>query len=71
MPQLITMTLDVRQLLITCSIIELLFAIPAGMVLKRMGFGAWWALLCFIPLVALLAFWVLAFIRWPRGAQLS
>lgn len=69
MPHLITMTIDVQQLIITCSIIELLFAIPAGMILKRIGLSSWWALLCFIPVVALLGLWMLAFIRWPRGSQ--
>jgi hypothetical protein len=67
MPQLITMTVDVQQLIITCSIVELLFAIPAGLILKRVGFSSWWALLCFIPVLALLALWLLAFIRWPRA----
>ena len=69
MPQVISMTVDVRQLFITCSIIELLVAIPAGMTLKRMGFSAWWALLCFVPVAALFALWMLAFIRWPRETQ--
>jgi hypothetical protein len=69
MPQLITMTIAVQQLIITCSIIELLVAIPAGLVLKRIGFSSWWALLCFVPVVALPALWILAFIRWPRSAQ--
>jgi hypothetical protein len=69
MPQVIAMTVDVRQLFITCTIIELLVAIPAGMVLKRIGLSSWWALLCFVPVVAVFALWLLAFIRWPRDAQ--
>jgi hypothetical protein len=69
MPHLITMTIDVQQLIITCTIIELLFAIPAGTILKRIGLSPWWALLCFVPVVALLALWMLAFIRWPRDTQ--
>jgi len=53
--------------LITLMIAEALFAIPAGIVLKRIGRSMWWALLCFVPLAALLGLWVLAFSRWtPR-----
>ena len=59
---------DMHKLIMICSIIELLFAIPAGMILKRMGFSSWWALLCFVPVVALLALWLLAFVKWPRDA---
>jgi uncharacterized membrane protein YhaH (DUF805 family) len=69
MPQVIAMTVDVRQLFITCSIIELLVAIPASMTLKRIGFSSWWALLCFVPVAAVFALWLLAFIRWPRDTQ--
>ena len=48
---------------------ELLFAIPAGLVLKRTGHSPWWALLCFIPVAAMLGLWVLAFASWtPRSA---
>ena len=60
---------DMQQLIMICTIVELLFAIPAGTVLKRLGFSPWWALLCFVPVVALLAFWMLAFVRWPRDAE--
>jgi hypothetical protein len=53
--------------MITLMIVEALFAIPAGMVLKRTGHSIWWALLCFIPLAALAGLWVLAFTKWtPR-----
>lgn len=47
----------------------LLFAIPAGVVLKRTGHSPWWALLCFIPIAALVGLWVLAFTAWtpPRS----
>jgi branched-subunit amino acid transport protein len=59
---------NMQQLILYCSIVELLFAIPAGMVLKRMGFSSWWALLCFVPVVALFALWLLAFVKWPKDA---
>lgn len=56
--------------LIKIAAVEALFAIPAGMVLKRTGHSIWWALLCFIPIAALVGLWVLALTRWtPPGSQ--
>ena len=57
------------QILYLSLALELITAIPAGLSLKRIGFSPWWALLCFFPFVAILALWMLAFIRWPRDAQ--
>ena len=50
--------------LIKVAVAAALFAIPAGLVLKRTGHSMWWALLCFIPVAALVGLWVLAFTRW-------
>jgi hypothetical protein len=50
--------------LIKVMVVEALFAIPAGLVLKRTGHSMWWALLCLIPIAALVGLWVLAFTRW-------
>jgi hypothetical protein len=59
-----------NSMLMILTIAELLFAVPAGMVLKRLGFSMWWALLCLVPIAALLGLWVLAFIRWaPRATE--
>ena len=57
------------QILYLTLALELITAIPAGLSLRRIGFSPWWALLCFFPFFAILALWVLAFIRWPRDAQ--
>lgn len=38
-----------------------LFAIPTGVLLKRSGRNPAWALLCLIPVLALIGLWVLAF----------
>ena len=38
-----------------------LFAIPAALVLKRLGRHPAWALLCYVPILALVGLWVLAF----------
>jgi hypothetical protein len=56
--------------LIKVMVVAALFAIPAGLVLKRTGHSMWWALLCFIPVAALAGLWVLAFIHWtPPGPE--
>jgi hypothetical protein len=62
------MSSSMQHLIMICSIVELLLAIPAGVILKRIGFSAWWGLLCFVPILALFSLWLLAFIRWPRDA---
>ena len=61
-------TLDL-SFLIKVMVAEALFAIPAGLVLKRTGHSMWWALLCFVPIAALLGLWVLAFARWRPAAE--
>lgn len=55
--------------MITLMMVEALFAIPVGIVLKRIGHSIWWALLCFIPLAALVDLWVLAFTKWTPRAE--
>jgi hypothetical protein len=55
--------------MMTFVVVAALFAIPAGMVLKRTGHSMWWALLCFVPIAALLGLWVLAFTRWRPAAE--
>jgi len=45
-----------------------LFLYPLGRVLKRIGYSAWWALLWIVPLVNLIALWVVAYQPWPRDA---
>jgi hypothetical protein len=60
------MPANMQQLFLICVIAELLVAIPAGLILKRIGFSAWWALLCFVPIVALIGLWLMAFVKWPR-----
>lgn len=57
--------------MMTMALVEALFAIPAGLVLKRTGHSMWWALLCFVPIAALVGLWVLALTRWtpPQAAS--
>lgn len=39
---------------------------PIGRILGRIGLSPFWSVLAFIPLVNLIALWVLAFVDWPR-----
>ena len=43
-----------------------LVIVPVAMVLRRVGFSGWWALLAVIAPVNLIALWVFALIDWPR-----
>ena len=52
------------SMFVVMTVAEALFAVPAAMVLKRTGHSPWWALLCFIPVAALLGLWVMAFTSW-------
>lgn len=38
---------------------------PVGRILNRIGFSPLWSVLALIPLVNLLALWVLAYSNWP------
>ncbi len=49
------------QLLAVLFVFWSLFAIPTAVVLKRLGHHPAWALLCYVPLLALLGLWLLAF----------
>ena len=41
------------------------FGFPVWRILSRLGFSGFWAILAFIPLVNLIALWVLALNKWP------
>jgi hypothetical protein len=42
-----------------------IFMPPFLRILRRVGLSRWWALLFFVPLVNLVALWLLAWARWP------
>ena len=52
-------TLSQNQMIILVVVL-LLFAIPSGILLKRSGRNPLWALLCFVPALALIGLWALA-----------
>jgi hypothetical protein len=42
---------------------------PVGRILDRIGFSPFWSVVSLIPLVNLIALWVLAFSEWPRNSR--
>lgn len=40
-------------------------AVPAGMILRRLGFSQWLAIFFIVPIAWIVAVWALAFARWP------
>jgi energy-coupling factor transporter transmembrane protein EcfT len=43
----------------------IIIGIPSGIILKRLGYSEWWALLIFVPGGVLIGLWVLAYANWP------
>jgi len=46
-------------------IIVTLLLIPIARILRRTGHSRWWCLIAWIPIVNIIALWVLAFVPWP------
>lgn len=42
---------------------------PVGRILDRIGFSPFWSVVAMIPIVNLIALWVLAFTEWPRDSN--
>lgn len=40
---------------------------PVGRILSRIGFSPLWSVVMFVPLVNLIALWILEFTDWPSG----
>ena len=53
------------SVIIALIVAFIIVGIPTGVVLRRLGYSEWWALVMFIPGGALIGLWVLAFARWP------
>jgi hypothetical protein len=44
----------------------LMFVVPSVLIVRRMGFSAWWLLLFFlVPGALVVGLWILALRRWP------
>ena len=46
-----------------------LFAIPSALILKKLGRNPAWALLCFVPALAMIGLWVMAFSLPARSGE--
>ncbi|MDE2227769.1 MAG: hypothetical protein KGL11_01850 [Alphaproteobacteria bacterium] len=45
------------------------FIYPIGRILGRIGLSPLWSILAFIPIVNLIALWILAFAEWPQSGS--
>lgn len=43
----------------------ILVLIPAAMILKRLGFSRWWAIIAPISPLNIIGLWVIALVKWP------
>ena len=50
---------------ISFVVVAALVLYPLGMILRRLGFSPFWSVLAFVPIVNLIAVWILAFTDWP------
>ena len=57
--------------LFAVAIIYLIVGIPIARILRRIGFSGWWSILAIIPMVNVIALWVLAFTDWPDRRTVS
>ena len=46
--------------------INVVWLIPAIVILRKAGYSGWWCLLLFVPGVNIVMYWVFAFARWPN-----
>jgi energy-coupling factor transporter transmembrane protein EcfT len=51
--------------IIALVIAFVIVGVPSGIILKRLGYSEWWALLIFVPGGVLIGLWVLAYANWP------
>ena len=47
------------------AVFAILAVIPSVIILRRIGYSGWWAILAAISPLNILGLWVLAFVRWP------
>ena len=46
-------------------IIAILAIVPSVIVLRRLGFSPWWAIVAPISPLNIIGLWVIAFVKWP------
>ena len=54
-------------------VLAVLAIIPTVIILRRLGYSGWWAILAAISPINILGLWILAFAQWPleRRAPMS
>jgi predicted ABC-type exoprotein transport system permease subunit len=55
--------------LLPLTIVMLILVVPTAKILRRIGYSRAWALLWLIPIVNIIALWVLASAKWPRDHE--
>jgi hypothetical protein len=50
---------------IVFALVGAILIYPIGRILRRIGFSPFWSIAAFVPLLNLIALWVLAFVDWP------
>lgn len=56
---------------IVIVIIAILVIIPAAMILRRLGYSPWWAIIAPISPLNILGLWIIAFVKWPVETALK
>jgi len=51
--------------LVIIAIIVILAIIPSVIILRRLGFSPWWAIIAPLSPLNIIGLWVLAFVKWP------
>ncbi len=65
LPGLAPVPLAIAALLVVLAII------PSVIILRRMGYSGWWAILAAISPLNILGLWILAFVKWPLERRAS
>lgn len=61
----------IHWLIVLLMVVPLLalLIVPAWRIFQRAGFSGAWALLMLVPLVGMLALWILSFVKWPSDTE--
>ena len=54
-------------------VLAILAIIPSVMILRRLGYSGWWAILAAVSPINIIGLWVLAMVQWPieKGQPLA
>ena len=47
------------------------YGIPMARIIRRAGYSRLWVIAFFVPVLNVIALWILAFVRWPATAPTS